>query len=196
MLLNMYYKLLWWWAICAAKVNTNITIPLTYFADGAARNTVYWVRDSYAYNTPAYHNMFIRPYAGMLSQAAQPEYLRIGSNSNHIGYYPNFVVGSGTTAVTADDYRVEKEIVSGLACEALTSEVNEANHTAVFRKTLRNTSDADITITEVGLTGPVYTNSGPTQALIYREILETPVTIAPGESATLKITVEHRYPSA
>ena len=31
-------------------------------------------------------------------------------------------------------------------------------------------------------------------ALIYREILQTPVTIAPGESATIRMAIEHGYP--
>ena len=194
MLLNLYYKLLWWWAKCAANAQTSVTIPLTYFADGAARNTVYWTSSTSASTTPSQQNMFIKPYNGMLSQTASPKELRVGSSSMLIGYCTNFVVGSGTTPVTSDDYKVEQEIVSGLACDAVTTQVHEDTHTVVFRKTIRNTSSADITVSEVGLTGAVNTNSGMSQALIYREILQTPVTIAPGESATIRMAIEHSYP--
>ncbi len=194
MLLNLYYKLLWWWAKAAANASAYVTIPLTYFADGAARDRIDWVSNTSVYTAPVQQMIFAKPFHGILSQALAPEELRVGSNSSLIGFYPNFVVGSGTTPVTADDYKVEKEIVSGLACEAVTSTVDEATHTVVFRKTLRNTSEKDITISEVGLTGAVRANSTVSQALIYREVLQTPVTIAPGESATIRMAIEHSYP--
>jgi hypothetical protein len=191
MLLNLYYKLLWWWAKAAANASGYVTIPLTYFADGAARDKINWVDNTNVYTAPVQQMMFTKPYAGILSQASTPRELRVGSNSALIGYYPNFVVGSGTTPVTADDYKVEKEIVSGLACEAVTASVDEATHTVVFRKTLRNTSEENITISEVGLTGAVRANSTASQALIYREVLQAPVTIAPGDSATIRMAIQH-----
>ena len=194
MLLNLYYKLLWWWAKAAANASAYVTIPLTYFADGAARDKIHWAETTSAQAVPIQQMMFTKPYDGMLSQASTPKELRVGSNNTWIGFYPNFVVGSGTTPVTGDDYKVEEEIVSGLACEAVTASVDEATHTVIFRKTLRNTSEENITISEVGLTGAVRANTASAQALIYREVLQTPVTIAPGESATICMAIEHSYP--
>ena len=192
MLLDIYYKLLWWAAQCAANMQSTITIPLTYFADGQAHNILYWTTTGERY-CMFVHGLLTKPYAGMLSQTATPKTTSIvsGCNVNNT----NFVVGSGTTPVTGGDYRIEQEIVEGLACEAVTSQIDEQTRTVTFRKTLRNTSDGDITIREVGLTGGVgVANSSVYQVLIYREVLGEPVTIAPGDSATLRIAIRHELP--
>lgn len=192
MLLDIYYKLHWWFTRCAAEMEDVLTIPLTYFADGNTHNKITWVYSSTAYTQMA-NVLLSKPYPGMFSQAADPQLGQVGSAT--YAHHTNFVVGSGATPVTASDYRLEQEIVEGLACDAVTSQVDDTTHTVTYRKTLRNTSDDDITIREVGLTGAV-TTTMPTrkQVLVYREVLETPVTIAPGDSATLRITIRHEMP--
>ena len=192
MLLDIYYKLFWWYAKCAALFQASLTIPLTYFADGNAYNSVVWTDSSSEY-TALVNALLAKPYAGMLSQSKEPEDTLFGTSV--WGNYTNFVLGTGATPVTGGDYRIEQEIVTGLACDAVSSEVNDDTCTVIFRKTVRNTTDADITIREVGLTGSVSPKHlMKRQVLIYREVLEEPVTIAPGDSATLRITIRHALP--
>lgn len=196
MLLNLYYKLMWWYAKAAANVTANgkgyITIPNTVFADGNLYNSLYWGHYE-GYRSALTHGLLVRPYMGMKSQADTPEQFYVGDGYN--ACYSNFIVGSGATPVTGDDYQVEKEIVNGLTCEAITVQTDDEARTVTYRKTLYNASQKDITIAEVGLTGPVCLQNSMKQALIYREVLQTPVTLAPGESATLRITVAHEYPA-
>lgn len=194
MLLDIYYHMFWWAARCAANITGQITIPLQYFADGKAYENIIW---NY-YKEGRYlllNGMLSRPYAGILSQTANAPIFTIGGAN--AGLYTNFILGSGTTPVKGSDYQVEQEIVDGLALEGVTVSIDDDTKTVTYRKTVRNTSDQEITVREVGLTGGVFVangSSGSRQVLIYREVLEAPVTIAPGDSATFRIVIRHELP--
>lgn len=109
--------------------------------------------------------------------------------------------GSGSTAETADDYKLESPITSGLTIQNQAS-VNisydsDGVYTAFAAFVVTNTSDAEITIREVGLFGELAGKFSTSSASIYyrpclleRQVLSDPITIAPGTSklVTYKIT--------
>lgn len=99
-------------------------------------------------------------------------------------------VGTGSTPATYEDYRMESIISSGVSIVntdgTLTtpSELLPGNKYHSKRSfTINNTSVSNITINEVGIWAPntMSSSSGPA-ILVYHEVLDTPVTLAPSES--------------
>lgn len=105
--------------------------------------------------------------------------------------------GTGDTPASEDDYTLESVITSGLSASApsVTTEYDSENN-CYFRRmtyTINNTSDADITIKEVGTyRGIAYastlgaTGSSTKLLLVDRTVLDTPLTIPAGEAGVLR----------
>lgn len=118
----------------------------------------------------------------------------ITSNSQSLSYSSNGVtfgigLGSGSTAATYDDYNLETLITSGLTLVAASgtlisqTEVDSAHHVKSQRNyTINNSSSSSITISEFGIYLPYEVSSSPSICLAYREVLDSPVTLAPSES--------------
>ena len=114
------------------------------------------------------------------------------------------VVGSGTTPVTDDDYKLDTPITTLTAVSATTScktspTGNVLSPTSfTVTTTYRNATDAPVTVNEIGIMIPVgYKSSGSgtnqnalSSCLIYREVLETPVTIEPNQLRTFSIATD------
>lgn len=114
------------------------------------------------------------------------------------------VVGSGTTPVTDDDYKLDVPITTLTAVSATTScKTNNTGSilsptTFVVSTTYRNDTEAPVTVNEIGIMIPVgYLGSsissnpnGLSSCLIYREVLETPVTIEPNQLRTFTVTTD------
>ena len=114
------------------------------------------------------------------------------------------VVGSGTTPVTDDDYKLDAPITTLTAVSATTScktaDTEEVLSPTTFTitTTYRNSTEAPVTVNEIGIMIPVgykYSGSGTmsnalSSCLIYREVLETPVTIEPGQLRTFSIATD------
>lgn len=193
MLLDLYYKMQWWYAVCAAKAEMNASIPQVRLANGNLVTSIIWSHNTtsggYMYGMVASRCMLTKPIASMLSQKSSLSVISTGYYIN-----TNMIVGSGTTPVTSSDYMVENEITTGLTCENVSATVNNDAGTIVLRKVLTNTSSSEITINEVGLTSPFSTEATVAyQALIYREVFDKPLVIAPGETATIAITIKHPF---
>lgn len=99
------------------------------------------------------------------------------------------ILGDGNTPPSVTDYCLSGNMITDFtaatAISILTTE-NGVEITATY--TITNTGASDITIREIGLTkGGAYSDTH--RILYYREVLATPVTIAPGSSGvvTLKI---------
>lgn len=122
------------------------------------------------------------------------------SFSNLASKYNGVYFGSGITAPKRSDYCLESPIETGLA---LTSGsivigyngdgIGEAS--ATF--SANNTSDADITISEIGYFGKLANGTASSNeclVLYERTVLDEPITIAPGVTKliTYKITFNHR----
>lgn len=113
------------------------------------------------------------------------------------------VVGSGTTPVTDDDYKLDVPITTLTAvcattsCKTLNTKDKLSPTTFVISTTYRNNTDSPVVVKEIGIMIPVgYANSSTSNdnalssCLIYREVLETPVTIEPNQLRTFSITTD------
>jgi len=113
------------------------------------------------------------------------------------GYY-GIHVGSGTTPPTENDYNLENQITSGLSGTSTFSYGidNDGNAYMHVVLVIRNTSNADITISEIGSfqvvrasSSQFSTGSASNQYVMFdRSLLPQPVTIAPGDYATIQYT--------
>lgn len=104
--------------------------------------------------------------------------------------------GSGDTPPTKEDYTLEAVITSGLsalgeAANATEIDTGDKKTTAEGIYMLKNISEEEITVREVGYFGKINTSAKP--CLYERSLVEPPVTIPPGEARliTYRITIEN-----
>lgn len=119
------------------------------------------------------------------------------SPDNYI--YPGVYFGAGTTAASKDDYTLENPITAGLSISNNNIVENNDNGAYMFSANylLTNTTDAEMTISELGVFLPVAIDSNTSSqynkfanALMERSVLNNPVVIPPGETkfVTYKLT--------
>lgn len=110
---------------------------------------------------------------------------------------PGVYFGTGTTAAARADYKLENPITSGLSVtNSSVVEESDGNGQYSFLADYRikNTSTADISISELGLFLPVGSAENIYHSvLMERSVLEEPAVIAPGKSKkiTYKVTINH-----
>lgn len=106
-----------------------------------------------------------------------------------------FVLGSGTTPATENDYKIETPITSGISCTPTRANGADNNGNPYVEWTLvvTNTGSTDITVTEIAYnqTLQVVTAAGGTSAqnkvvCLDHTLLDSPVTIAAGSQSTIK----------
>lgn len=108
------------------------------------------------------------------------------------------LVGNGTGDVTADDYTlnmIDTNVLKPLSNTAKNGgNINNWTRLSTVTTTFNNVSDADVTVTELGIAYQSGTTSGGvttwTRVLLTRELLDTPVTIKPGESYTFTAVID------
>lgn len=92
------------------------------------------------------------------------------------------LIGSGNSEESINSYRLDS-VISNYMCisqmHTLDTEFN--NNLLTVVRTIQNTSTEEFTIKEVGLFAANY--------MVARELLETPITIQPGEKYTLSMTI-------
>lgn len=105
-------------------------------------------------------------------------------------------LGTGNTAPTAADYALEANAaVSYLSVITGTPTFDTSTGTMTRTVTLsvQNQSAENITIQEWGIFGTVrtlsYSSNNRGTALLYREVLDTPVLLSPTQAATLTLTM-------
>lgn len=123
----------------------------------------------------------------------------VQSSVNFSGY-SGIVVGTGTTPPTEDDYILENRITSGLTGTDPTKKNDvdsNGNPYIEFVFTLRNTTETDITVHEIGYAQNIYasttlggTDSNSYTLLFDRTVLETPVTVPANGTAAIKYTLK------
>lgn len=102
----------------------------------------------------------------------------------------NLALGSGTTDVTATDYTMATDETSNFTITG-TVTLNHASNKLeiVFACEVTNTTAADITLTEIGIRKPITANYSSYNLAGYilfaRDILDTPITVAAGETKTI-----------
>jgi hypothetical protein len=131
-------------------------------------------------------------------------------NSNPISYGAGndsggIVVGSGTTAVTLNDFRLVSKISHGTSAGQLQYGATSISNMVMtdpdvwyffISRLFTNATTADITISEVGIIGSLLRISGTTLTttlvLIVRDVLEEPIILAPSESTLIQYRVNFR----
>lgn len=95
-------------------------------------------------------------------------------------------VGTGTTEPTEDDYKLEN-YATGLTRDSVVTAIGSNDSKKIYTATFSNTTDADITVTEIGFFTNCYYRSGSDNDnfLLDRIVLDTPITIPAGESKAI-----------
>lgn len=106
--------------------------------------------------------------------------------------FPVILVGSGTTAPTADDYKLENFIadIRYMGCNC-----SDYGGTFTITNTIQNITENDVTINEVGL--HAYCNYASTYPPSYstfyhmltREVLPAPIILKAGETRVFSISI-------
>ncbi len=158
--------------------------------------------NAYSYNAPHYfgnigHSM---KYGRCKSLAAT--YSASTTVISSIGY-PGVYFGTGSTPATKSDYRLESPITSGLTItnpsDLVVDSDGNGKYTFIADFIVRNTTESEINIYEIGVFCPICTDMGYYNAssnvkwamvLMERTVLDEPITIPAGESklVTYKIT--------
>lgn len=95
--------------------------------------------------------------------------------------------GNGTTIATLNDYNLESEI-SDLTL--LGNSLSITDHGYIVTSSVKNTSDENIIVKEVGLFETSKSKYGERSTfMLTRNVLETPITIKPDETKTFTITI-------
>ena len=113
----------------------------------------------------------------------------------------NLHLGTGTTPAKATDYTMENIITKNVKLSNSTVTFNtitdEENNTCTKKINLvcsiTNTGTNDLNISEIGISGMfLYGSSSSTRknVMYFREVLESPITIAPGNMRTLQFDFE------
>lgn len=100
--------------------------------------------------------------------------------------------GTSDTAPAATDIDLGTPWSSGLTyVEATSGNMTWSGNTAsrTFTVTVQNTAAASVTVREFGLFAYVVSGGSYSYSMLYREVLDTPVTLAQYDSATLTFTV-------
>ena len=112
----------------------------------------------------------------------------IGSNVDG-----SFMVGSGTTPPTLDDYNLESRITADLTGQVIRTH----DGTGIIYINLTNSSSNPITISEIGYYAMCYTKedsySSPVGCLLERSVFD-PVTIQSGEIAQIQYKININIP--
>lgn len=110
-------------------------------------------------------------------------------------------IGSGVTPATADDYTLESVIASNMSVTkpSKVSVTRENDFVAVYATySVTNIGSTPIDISEIGLFSDGYyanSSSSHTPILMDRTVLESPITVNPGESKPLTYTIRFNYPT-
>ena len=109
--------------------------------------------------------------------------------------YPALIFGTGTAAPAATDLGLSHKWTSGISRVAIvngTLSYDDSTHTAskVVKATIQNTGVNPVTVTEWGIVGRAWRGSSSyPDILLYRALLDSPVTLNQYESATLSATI-------
>lgn len=114
-------------------------------------------------------------------------------------------VGTGGTAASEDDYKLEAQITSGMSASSVTPTYNvdgSGNPYLEYLFTLTNNTSNDITVREIGYVQSLRvasTQGGKANTssnfLFDRTVLDTPVTVPANDSAAIKYKLKTVMPS-
>lgn len=111
----------------------------------------------------------------------------VGSN------YGCFAFGDGDTPPTIDDYQLSGNHFTTYEV-TVANQLNPESNSSVSTYTITNTGTSAFTIKEIGLFATAY-SSGSQLGLIFREVLDTPVTIEAGGVGQVVLTLGVAIPT-
>ncbi|MBQ9413107.1 MAG: hypothetical protein IJU29_08445 [Oscillospiraceae bacterium] len=120
------------------------------------------------------------------------------NHNNNAGSYSSIVFGTGDTAVTYYDYALKSKWTSNIS-RITTSSTGPTldSQTGVLTETMtatvQNNGSAAVTVREWGIEG--YANYSGKRFLLYRDLLQTPVTLNQYEAATFTCTLLYQIPN-
>lgn len=107
----------------------------------------------------------------------------------YAGHKTYILLGSGTTEPAATDYSLETDESANFTITGTnTTNYDSGSLQILFALTATNTSASDITISEIGVMKQIQRASNTDQAnqvLLTRDVLNTPITFAAGETKTI-----------
>ena len=191
MLVNNFKPLLWFgWQGTFKNVLGN-TVNLSGYMPGITSNNVrnaYQYRGlrSFNYNYTSTTNSFTAEQT-TYAWADITQYSTGSSEPQLCSTGFVLFVGTGDTAVTADDYKLDTPItlaVTGAGC------YHKADGTTVITRTFQNNTESEVTIKELGLY--MFRCSGTSTPIVMlgRKVLTTPVVIPVGASYTFTWTID------
>lgn len=109
--------------------------------------------------------------------------------------------GSGKTPATADDYKLESQITSGLTVANPGNISRSCDDDGIHMSCTFGVKNADtkpVEISEIGMVASFNTSGSSYSGyfLVERTVLETPIVIPVGESRQITYTISFRYPTA
>ena len=104
--------------------------------------------------------------------------------------YANIICGTGNTPVTAQDYRLENQLVDEITFVSQGVVCDLTKRTVTMTKTLQNVSQEPVTIRELGYIVHQQAGTENVNFLVAREVLDEPITVAPGETFMVPMTFQ------
>ena len=101
-------------------------------------------------------------------------------------------VGTNGSEVTENDYTIDDiTTLSAVGSTSFVRAMSEDGYAMTITRTLKNTSDADITIKELGMVkSTAYKKDTSAKFLFAREVLPTPLVVPAGNSFTVSMVVK------
>ena len=131
---------------------------------------------------------------GSLSYSALPMSVLYYIEGNDYNSYKGdswIVLGSGNTPVTYDDYKLENKLsasqiqINSSSGVSSTATYNEETKTWTKSRSYDFQIKSDVTVSEIGVE---YSADNGAQVLVYREVLDTPVSLTAGQYLKVSIT--------
>lgn len=140
--------------------------------------------------TPSDGGIMTRILSGLAGRAKSKDLEYLTSATGQGAF---FRVGTGKSAETVDDYKLDTDISENFELIGISNDA--INYGRVFTCLFKNISNTDIIINEVGLFMKMYGKDNPRYfnnsvcCLLARTVLETPITIKSGETQVLNYTL-------
>ncbi len=117
----------------------------------------------------------------------------VSEKYSYNGNYMNFLVGSGDTEPAVTDYALadDKSLVLSFVSGSCSRCLNDGTTIGMINAIYKNNTSSPVTIKEVALARNLTAYFGRNECYLYsRTLLDTPVTIAPGESYSFTYMIE------
>lgn len=187
MFLDNWYKLLKVFHDNYNKTSAETTI-IDYSGASVTDSLLYNLSSSayYAFQHSAITNYSTLPSLYLLSNNDRIFY---GTSNTSGGSYAGVILGDGDTAVASSDHSLSGNIITAFTATTAVSSAY-ADGKLIFTGTynITNTGADSIIVKEIGLSKKNYATSSRT--LLARSVLETPVTIAPGDTGVVTYKIE------